>query len=276
MSTTNGTEANNPLSADIRQLGNLLGGIIKEQQGEAAFQLVEEVRASAKARRGGDSTEQLAALIDQTTLDQKRTLIKAFSNYFQLINIAEDQQRIRALRDRERESEQSGTPVSETISEAVHRLCASGVTADQMRALLEKTRVRLVMTAHPSEAKRKEVLIKLRDIADMMALLEDKTLLQREQKHYHAAITRRIEQLWQIQPTRAAQAKVADEVDFGLYFLTSVVMEVVVMLYEELQTELEKCYPGEDWSTLPPILRFASWTPCAHCAAPPNRFISAT
>ncbi len=255
MSLINGNDPNNPLSADIRLLGNLLGGIIKEQQGEVVFSLVEEVRASAKARRSGNPAEYLTALISGTNLEQKRSLIKAFSNYFQLINIAEDQQRIRALRDRERKDGQLG----ESINAAVHELAEAGLSAAGMRALLGKIRVRLVLTAHPSEAKRKEVLIKLRDIAEMMALLENKDLLKRERQNYEAAITRRIEQLWQIQPTRATRATVKDEVDFGLYFLTSVIMEVVVALYEDLQTDLEAAYPGEDWSDLPPILRFASW-----------------
>src|SRR5690606_30980403 len=92
------------LSGDIRFLGALLGTVIREQHDKHAFELVEEVRAAAKARRAanGEETDRLLKRIDGLSLDEKRVLIKAFANYFQLINIAEDHQRVRVLRDRER------------------------------------------------------------------------------------------------------------------------------------------------------------------------------
>src|SRR5690606_2365925 len=96
-------------------------------------------------------------------VDKLRILIKAFSNWFQLINIAEDLHRIRVLREREAHDQ-----LYESIDRAIRRLKETGITAEEMRALLEKLHVRLVMTAHPTEAKRKHVLIKLRHIADMM------------------------------------------------------------------------------------------------------------
>jgi phosphoenolpyruvate carboxylase len=94
-------EFGNPLSVDIRMLGKLLGNVIKEQHGEGAFDLVETVRAAAKARRNGDGDAEqvLAREIGSLDLSSLKVLIKAFSNYFQLINIAEDQQRIRVLRE---------------------------------------------------------------------------------------------------------------------------------------------------------------------------------
>ncbi|HRF96674.1 MAG TPA: phosphoenolpyruvate carboxylase, partial [Aggregatilineales bacterium] len=210
-----------PLRADIRRLGNLLGMIIQEQEGEDIFNLVEQVRADAKARRGGDSeaAERLKATIRATTLPEKRMLIKAFGNYLQLINIAEEQHRIRTIRERELVSN-----LGESIESAVAELKASGRSAMQIRDMLEKIRVRLVLTAHPSEAKRQEVLIKLRDIATMMNLQESTQLLPREQRRVNDDILRRIEQLWQIQPTRTTRATVAEEVESGVYFITQVIM----------------------------------------------------
>jgi phosphoenolpyruvate carboxylase len=246
----------NPLSADIKLLGNLLGQIIREQEGDGAFDLVELVRADAKARRTGDldAARRLRTTIAETDLPARRVLIKAFGNYFQLINIAEDQQRIRALRGREGRGD-----LKESIRQAIKSLVETGMGAGEIRELLQKIRVRLVLTAHPSEAKRKEVLIKLRDIADMMTIRELQDLLPREDLHLRKAIIRRVEQLWQIQPTRPRRATVAEEVDFGLYFITEVIMTVVIEVYEELQIILEECFPDEDWSELPPVLRFASW-----------------
>src|SRR5690349_166387 len=92
------------LSADIRLFGNLFGDTIREQHGDSAFDLVEDVRAKAKGRHkgSGEDTATLAATIEALDLEHKNILIKAFGNYFQLINIAEDEQRIRVLRQRER------------------------------------------------------------------------------------------------------------------------------------------------------------------------------
>jgi phosphoenolpyruvate carboxylase len=244
------------LSADIKLLGNLLGDIIREQHGDAAFDLVEHIRASAKARRKDDkdASAHLTRTIRHLSLDARRVLIKAFSNYFQLINIAEDQQRIRVLRQRE-----ANGKLDESIDDAIRTLHQSGTTAEQMQALLNQLRVRLVLTAHPSEAKRKEVLIKLRQIADMMAARDEQMLLPREQQAIEVNLLEEIEELWQTRTTRASRTSVADEVDFGVYFITSVIMDVVISIYDELQASLETYYPHADWTNPPGLLRFASW-----------------
>ena len=244
------------LSADIRLLGNLLGKVIREQHGEAAFELVEQVRAAAKARRKGDeqAEAELRTMIERLDLGSLRVLSKAFSNYFQLINIAEDQQRIRVLRAREAKG---GLP--DSISAAIATLKQAGIDAAGMRAILNHLSVRLVVTAHPSEAKRKEILIKLRHITQMLGNQDGKTLLPREQRALEFSLTEEIEEMWQTRPNRAARPTVADEVDFGLYFITSVIMDVTLDVYASLRDVLETHYPAEDWSSLPPILQFASW-----------------
>lgn len=252
------TERFSPLSADIHLLGNLLGEIIREQHGEEAFNLVERIRASAKARREtGDParTRELAEMIDALDLEARRVLIKAFSNYFQLINIAEDQQRVRILRQREAEGE-----LDESVDEAIRLLHEAGVTAEGVQKLLDQVRVRLVLTAHPSEAKRKEVLIKLRMIAEMMAQNDrQKLLLPREQAIIKAQLKEEIEELWQTPATRASRKTVADEVDFGLYFMTSTIMDVALDVYDDIERSLNTYYPEADWSQPPGLLRYASW-----------------
>lgn len=244
------------LSADIRMLGNLLGRVIREQHNDAALDLVEKVRKAAKARRTGDpaAAAELRSTIESLDLDKLRVLSKAFSNYFQLINIAEDQQRIRILRQREAKS-----GLSDSIEAAITDLKAAGLDAATMRDILNRLGVRLVVTAHPSEAKRKEVLIKLRRIAHMLSDTEGKTLLPRETRLLELAFSEEIEEMWQTRPNRAARPTVADEVDFGLYFITSVVMDVSIDIYDDLRAVLEAHYPAEDWSSMPPILQFASW-----------------
>jgi phosphoenolpyruvate carboxylase len=250
------TDLSSRLSADIRTLGNLLGNVIRYQHDDAAFELVERVRKAAKARRSGDqaAAAELRSTIDGLDLASLRVLSKAFSNYFQLINIAEDQQRIRVLRQRE-----SKGALSDSIAAAVASLKAAGIDAARMRTILNQLCVRLVVTAHPSEAKRKEVLIKLRRIAQMLNDADGKTLLPRETRLLELAFSEEIEEMWQTRPNRSARPTVADEVDYGLYFITSVIMDVVLDIYDDLRAVLEAEYPAEDWSSLPPILQFASW-----------------
>jgi len=245
-----------PLSADIHLLGDLLGRIIREQHGEEAFALVETVRLAAKARRAGDpaALRTLTATIAAQSPEALRILIKAFSHYFQLINIAEDQQRIRVLQERE-----AAGALRESVEEAVAALRGAGLDAAAVRELLGRLRVRFVLTAHPSEAKRKEVLLKLRQIAEMMARRDRQRLLPREERALEAALAEEIEELWQTRLTRAVSPTVMDEVDFGLYFLTAVIMDVVVDVMADLRAALEAIYPGTAWDDLPPLLRYASW-----------------
>jgi phosphoenolpyruvate carboxylase len=246
----------NQLSVDIRMLGKLLGVVIREQHGTPAFDLVEQVRADAKARRSGDTEAEtkLANTINQLDLPSLKVLIKAFSNYFQLINIAEDEQRIRTLRERERQSS-----LAESIDNAITQLMQEGLDSAAVRKLLDNLCVRLVITAHPSEAKRKEVLVKLRHIAHMLSRYTMPDLLPREKAELDSALIEEIEELWHTRPTRAAKATVADEVDFGVYFLTTTIMDMVVDIYEEVQRALTNHFPFEDWQQLPNFLRFASW-----------------
>lgn len=249
---------NNSLSGDIRLLGNFLGKIIQDQEGAWALDLVEDIRATSKARRKdqpnfAEDSDQLSH-IHALDLTAKNILIKAFSNYFQLINIAEDQQRIRVLRQREIDGN-----LRESMDAALDLLQENGRSADDIRALLEQISVRLVLTAHPSEAKRQEVLVKLRRIADLMEVRDRQALTPRENNHLETEILQRIEELWQTTPTRADRPTVQDEVEFGLYFLTAVIMDVTTTIYEELRTSLQAHYPAEDWQELPVFLRYASW-----------------
>ena len=141
-----------------------------------------------------------------------------------------------------REREASGT-LTESIEAAVRVLHDAGLTAEDVRAILGRLNVRLVITAHPTEAKRQEVLIKLRHITQMIDLRERQHLLPREQAALEASLAEEIEELWQTRPTRAARATVADEVAFGVYFLTDVIMDVLVDIYDELRAALKTYYP---------------------------------
>lgn len=245
------------LSRDIHLLGNLLGEVIVEQHGEDALRLVEYIRKLAIRRRDEDDPallEELWQRVLSLQSDERGILVKAFSNYFQLINIAEDVQRARVLRQRER-----GGSVRESVADAVISLHAAGLEARDMAGLFDQLRVRLVLTAHPSEAKRKEMLVKLRAISEMMDRHDREDFSPRERAIFLAALREQIEALWQTPANRSTRKTVMDEVDFGLYYLTSVIMDVVLDVYEDLIRSLDGEYPAGEWSQPQGLLRFASW-----------------
>jgi phosphoenolpyruvate carboxylase len=255
MSEASTSELNAALRADVKYLGTLLGQVIADQHGTAALDLVELTRAQAKARRteDPDGPGELYDSLERLPTEQLAVLIKAFSNYFQLINIAEDQQRIRVLRQRE-----AAGRLDESLPVALRALRDNGLDAAAVRALLERLNLRLVMTAHPSEAKRKEVLIKLREVATRMRL-KDHDLLPREQQALELSLLEAIEELWQTRPTRSARPTVLDEVDFGMYFLINSIMDSTIDLYADLRAALRDIFPEGDWDELPPVLCYASW-----------------
>lgn len=244
------------ISDDIHLLGNLLGDTIRNQQGDAGLQLVEQIRSLARARRQGDetATDRLSQQISALPLQDLNVLTNAFSNYFQLINIAEDQQRLRVLEERE----VSGT-IRETIADAITTLEEQAMTPEEVRKALQQLRFRFVLTAHPSESKRQEILILLANIATLLDELRNCPEISRKKRQIECSFQEKIETLLQTQQVRDRQKTVADEVQYGLYYLTSVIMDATVDIYADLQEALNHSFPEENWRELPSILSYASW-----------------
>ncbi|MCB0233539.1 MAG: phosphoenolpyruvate carboxylase, partial [Anaerolineae bacterium] len=126
------------ISQQIHLLGNMLGEVLIEQEGQALFDRVEEVRALTKAMRQGDEAAEAALqqVVEALSLDEAYGVVKAFASYFQLVNLAEEQARVRALRNRARANHSDGDPMRETISAAIMDLQRQGVTAGQVQQLL--------------------------------------------------------------------------------------------------------------------------------------------
>ncbi len=155
------SEARDRLSEQIHQLGDILGETIIEQEGRALFDLVEEVRGLAKAHRSGDAASggRLLARIESLPLAEARGVVRAFSTYFALVNLAEEQERVRVLRRRAHDAHRSGEPVEETMAAALLALKEQGLSPDDIRPLIGGLLVMPVFTAHPTEAKRRTVLL---------------------------------------------------------------------------------------------------------------------
>jgi phosphoenolpyruvate carboxylase len=247
------------LSADIHFLGDLLGGTIRRLAGEEAFVLVEEVRASAKTLRVRHSVAEARKLRDRLgTLDLPalRTLIRSFSLYFDLVNLAEQRARLRALRKR---ALAPVVKVSEDIEAAFSQLRERGVSAPQVLGLLEQGLIVPVFTAHPSESRRRTLREKLAAICRQLDLMEYTQLAPLERETALAEIAEEIETFWFSDLVRAERPSVLDEVAQGLGVVGDTLFDVVPRLYRQTETALRRVYPELDSSPVPSFLRFGGW-----------------
>ncbi|HEX6291938.1 MAG TPA: phosphoenolpyruvate carboxylase [Herpetosiphonaceae bacterium] len=253
------TGTREPLSETIHLLGDMLGSVIREQAGEAAFALEERVRELAKLAREDEraadpAAQELARQIEALDLPQIHILIKAFTTYFGLVNLAEQHERLRVLRERER----TNPPVAESLDEAIARLRESGYSAHDVQTLLDRMVVKPVFTAHPTESKRRTILEKLRNISALLTRMESTDLLPREQQQIEQALRSEIVGLWQAHEIRDVRPMVIDEVKKGLYFCEETLLPIVPLIYRDLQAALREYYPDHEWR-VPSLLRFGSW-----------------
>jgi phosphoenolpyruvate carboxylase len=247
------------LSATIHFFGDILGRVIRAQAGEASFALEERVRALAKEVRASDGSGPLAelrAIIARATVAEARELLRAFSAYFALVNLAEQLQRGGVLRDRALRD--PGAPRAESIAAAVAELARSGVSAASLQRWLDEAEIVPVFTAHPTEARRRTALERLRRITEAVERLHAPDLLPGEADEIARRVEEEVVGLWQSDEARAVRPSVLDEVKNGLYYFEAGLFDVVPRLYRDLERALRESYPGEAWR-VPPLLRFGSW-----------------
>ncbi|MFZ4847991.1 MAG: phosphoenolpyruvate carboxylase [Caldilinea sp.] len=250
------------LSANIHLLGDMLGEIIIEQEGQAVFELEEQVRALSKAWRAGTpgTAEAIKALMPRLIQDLPRALavLKAFTTYFQLVNLAEDEQRIEILRDRAREAQTTGIPMRETLAESVAKLHEEGLSAADVQQILDELYIVPVLTAHPTETKRQTILTKLRTLSEILETLTLPGLLPSEANELREQLREDIALLWQGDERRDRPPTVMDEVRTGLYFYEVTIFKLIPKIYEELERGLAEVFPTVKFR-IPPFLRYGSW-----------------
>ncbi len=247
------------LENDIALLDGLLDDTILRVEGEQAFELVQEIRESARQLRREPSLEAARKLRDRLTslpLSSLRTLSRAFTLYFDLINLAEQQARVRALRSRAERAPQQA--VSETPEAALQQLKQRGFTADQVSELLCRALVRPVFTAHPSEARRRTLLEKLDHIAHELDRLEYTRLLESERADAVESIAIEVETFWLTDIVRDKRPTVADEIRHGLGLVSDSLFEIVPRVYRSLEHSLTRTF-GYGPKRVAPLLRFGSW-----------------
>lgn len=248
----------NLISADVRLLGNILGEVLKQQAGAEKFGLEERVRTLAKARRANgnaDTETELTTLVDSLTLSEKEIVARSFTTYFELINLVEEHHRVRILRDREREAYPQ--PLKESIANAIRQLHQLGVDEATMAKLLDELHIELVFTAHPTEARRRTILSKLRRIGQALYDREVRDLLPATSDELMAGIRSEVTTLWVTERSRTFKPTVVDEVRTGLYYLSATIWNVLPQIYRAMEVALAQYYPNLS----PPkqFLTFGSW-----------------
>jgi len=247
------------LREDVHLLGDLLGRVISAAEGPDLFDLEERVRALAKSLRATHSItdrDELRSLVGGLTSPQARALVRAFSAYFGLVNIAEQEQRVRRRRVYALERRRRAQPFS--LAATIHELADRGVTAAQLQRALDAMRVELVLTAHPTEATRASILTKQRAIAGALDRLDRERLTPEERDEVTDDIYRQVLLLWRTDEARSHPVEVLDEVKGALYYVESVLFDELPAAHRALERELRASYPGWEWS-VPPLLRMASW-----------------
>ncbi|MNO59018.1 Phosphoenolpyruvate carboxylase [compost metagenome] len=253
------SNSNNLLRRDIRFLGNILGEVLVHQGGNELLDIVEKIREASKSLRAvflPELHEEFKDMINSLEPEIRHQVIRAFAIYFQLVNIAEQNHRIRRKRDYERSAGE--TVQLNTIEAAVKELKDNGFNYREAEEIIEGMSLELVMTAHPTEAMRRAILDIHKRIADDVMQLDNPTLTFREREQLREKLLNEVITLWQTDELRDRKPTVLDEVRNGMYYFHETFFHVLPEVYQELERCLGKYYPEHLWH-VPTYLRFGSW-----------------
>ena len=257
------SDKDQPLIDDIRLLGRILGDVIREQEGVAAYELVEQVRKLSVAfRRDADqeADRALKKLLKSLSGDQTVSVIRAFTYFSHLANLAEDRHHIR----RRAVHERAGDTQEGSIEVALSRLRWAGIAPKTIAQTLASSYVAPVLTAHPTEVQRKSILDAERDIAQLLAARDDiqvraqiynaarDALTPRELAANEALLRARVAQLWQTRLLRYSKLTVADEIENALSYYEATFLREIPKIYADLESELGQ-YPVHSF------LRMGQW-----------------
>jgi phosphoenolpyruvate carboxylase len=247
------------LEGTIDLLDGILDNTMRRLEGDDAFRLMEDVRATCHALRERPSLEaarQLQQRLSSLELGQLRCLVRAFSLYFDLINLAEQQARIRALRTRAEQL--SPLAIPESFEAALWQLTEQGVSAEQLSRALEQMLAVPVFTAHPSEARRRTILEKLDLVSSQLDRLEYSRLSPHERADALCIISAEVEVFWLTDTVRDVRPSAIDEIRHGLGLISSTLFEIVPRLYRDLEGSIARIFPAYGES-LPTLVRFGTW-----------------
>jgi phosphoenolpyruvate carboxylase len=248
------------LREDVHALGMLVGEILREQGGRQLFELVELDRLAAIRRRDGDTEArlELAASVRDRPPVLARDLVRAFSMWFQAVNLAEKVHRIRRRREYFRED--SGRPQPSGVEDGIATLRTHGLALEEVLELLAGLRIEPVLAAHSLESTRRTLLRQQQRIAQHLLDRLDPMLTPRDSRNLWSSIRVELTTAWQTEELPHERLTVGDEREQALFYLIEILYRVVPAFYEEIAQALEKHYgvPAEAIE-LPDILSFGSW-----------------
>ena len=239
---------NEPLLKDIRLLGRILGDVIREQEGREAYELIERIRQLAvayRARKDDQAGKDMDRLLKNLSADQSVSVIRAFSYFSHLANLAEDRHQVRRAAQLPAKTAPEGS-----LEAAFKRLSDEGVRNDEIAALLKRAYLSPVLTAHPTEVQRKSILDTERSISDLITRLDGVEGALRAE--IEAALRARVTQLWQTRMLRFTKLTVADEIENALSYYQSTFLREIPKLYGQI----ERALPGRE---IAPFLRMGNW-----------------
>ena len=263
MTTRSNRDNERQLVEDIRLLGRILGDVIRDHEGDKIFALIEQIRKLSVAfRRDADAEAEkaLKKLLKSLASDEAVKVIRAFTYFSHLANLAEDQHHLR----RREVHERAGDTQEGSVEVSLQRLRWAGLTPHAVAQMLAQAHVSPVLTAHPTEVQRKSILDAERDIAKLLAqrdAIRDRAkghaaardaLSARELVANEALMRARVMQLWHTRLLRFTKLTVSDEVDNALSYYEATFLREIPKLYRSLEDAL----PGQ---SVAPFLRMGQW-----------------
>ncbi|HYP37751.1 MAG TPA: phosphoenolpyruvate carboxylase [Stellaceae bacterium] len=247
-----------PLRDDIRLLGRILGDTVREQSGEAVFDIVERIRqSSVRFRRDEDiaARRELAETLNSTPPGEALQIIRAFSFFSHLANISEDQHHIRRTRAH---ALTASAPREGTMAYALSRAGEAGISPRRLAAFFTGAMVMPVLTAHPTEVRRKSTIDREMEVAHLLAERDRPSMTAAELDTNETALRRAVLTLWQTNLLRHTRLRVIDEVANGLSYYDYTFLAELPRFYADLEAELARADIVLAHG-LPSFLRIGSW-----------------
>ena len=253
-------EKDRPLREDIRLLGRLLGDTLREQEGPEIFGLIETIRQTAvRFRRSADEShrEELESLLNRLSHANSIAVVRAFSYFSHLANIAED---LHHNRRRRAHRSNGSAPQEGSVEYALGRLSAAGSNAAKLAAFFSKALLSPVLTAHPTEVQRKSLLDCQRALSRLVTERHRRDLVPDEAKANEEALRMVILTLWQTNELRTFKLRVVDEIENGLSYYQYTFLRELPQLYAEIEDTLASTPEfSVIASMVPAFFRIGSW-----------------
>jgi len=243
-----------PLRREVRLLGDTVGEVLAEYGGPGLLEDVENLRRTVIVAREEDDKGASARLVASWPIGRAEQVARAFTCYFQLINLAEERHRARALRERDRGAE----PLLESLAQAVAEI-RSGTGEERLRELLDDLVIHPVLTAHPTESRRRAVVAAIARVGSQLEVLDDPRVSAREEREAKRRLLEETDLLWRTAQLRSTQVRPLDEVRSVMAIFDETLYRAIPEIYRDLDAALGP----DDAGLRPPIarafIRLGSW-----------------